>query len=73
MSAADIWRNLHFPNGTAVIPNNSFVYISTDDPDGVCVGCLKDRKPCESYPLTGGEYRGINNCLYFKPIVYDII
>ena len=25
------------------------VYISTDDPDGKCKGCLVQRKPCEEY------------------------
>lgn len=51
ISAAEIVQNLHFPNGTAIIPNNSVVYISTDDPDGLCKHCLFDRKPCESYPV----------------------
>ena len=41
--------NLHYPNGTAMIPVGAMVYISTDDPDGLCKGCLVNRKPCESY------------------------
>jgi hypothetical protein len=49
LSAFEIWKNLHSPNGIAIIPNNSFVYISTDDPDGLCTGCLVNRIPCETY------------------------
>ena len=49
IQASDIWQNLHLPDGSLAIPNNSFVYISTDDPDGVCKGCLKNRIPCENY------------------------
>lgn len=51
LSAEEIWKNLHFPDGSLVIPNNSFVYIATDDPDGICKGCLVNRKPCEEYPI----------------------
>ena len=49
ISAQKIWENLHLPDGSLVIPNNSFVYIATDDPDGVCKDCLFQKKPCESY------------------------
>jgi hypothetical protein len=50
LSAAEIWRNLRLPDGSLVIPNGSFVYLATDDPEGVCRGCLVQRKPCEEYP-----------------------
>lgn len=49
LSAADIVKNLHFPNGTSIIPAGSLVYLSTDDPDGVCLNCYVQRKPCTSY------------------------
>ena len=42
-------KNLHFPNGTSIIPKGSFVYISTDDPDGLCVNCFVQRKACTEY------------------------
>jgi hypothetical protein len=32
-----------------MIPPHSLVYISTDDPDGICLHCLVNRQPCESY------------------------
>lgn len=56
IGAADIVKNLHFPNGTAIIPAGSLVYISTDDPDGVCKDCYAQRKPCSSFqpPLPEG-------------------
>jgi len=50
ISAQEIVDNLHFPNGTAMIPAGAMVYISTDDPNGLCKDCLVKRKPCESYP-----------------------
>ena len=49
ISAEDIVKNLHFPNGTAIIPPGYLVYLSTDDPDGVCLHCLVNRQPCETY------------------------
>ena len=49
LSAADILKNLHFPNGKPIIPPGSVVYLSTDDPDGLCTHCFAQRKPCESY------------------------
>jgi GDP-fucose protein O-fucosyltransferase len=49
LSAEEIVRNLRFPNGTPIIPPGSLVYLSTDDPDGVCEHCLVNRQPCESY------------------------
>ena len=38
-------------NGRPVIPPGSFVYISTDDPDGLCKGCRAEGKPCESFSV----------------------
>ncbi len=49
ISADDIVKNLHFPNGTSIIPAGALVYLSTDDPDGLCVNCYVNRQPCESY------------------------
>lgn len=49
ISAQEIVDNLHFKNGTPIIPPGSVVYISTDDPDGKCVNCFVQRKPCTSY------------------------
>jgi len=49
LTAGEIVKNLHFPNGTAIIPPGSLVYISTDDPDGICVNCYVQRQPCTSY------------------------
>ena len=34
-------------NGKPIIPPGSLVYVSTDDPDGVCKGCRVNRIPCE--------------------------
>jgi len=49
ISAKDIYRNLHYPNGSSVIPRNSLVYISTDDPSGICKDCYVNRKSCDEY------------------------
>jgi len=49
ISATEIVKNLHFPNGTAMIPRGAMVYISTDDPDGICRGCMVLRKSCNKY------------------------
>jgi hypothetical protein len=48
LSAADILKNLNV-NGQPVIPPGSLVYISTDDPDGVCKNCYVNRQSCDSY------------------------
>jgi hypothetical protein len=52
ISAQDIVRNLNFTgrDGKQLIPPGSFVYISTDDPDGLCKDCYVQRKPCTDYP-----------------------
>jgi hypothetical protein len=47
ISAEDIFKNLHHPNGTAIIGPGSVVYISTDDPDGICKDCHVGRKSCD--------------------------
>jgi len=49
ISAPQIVENLHFKNGTPIIPYGALVYLSTDDPEGLCKKCLVQRKPCESY------------------------
>ena len=50
ISTPEILRNLHYPNGTAIIPGNgSLVYISTDDPDGTCANCYADSQPCSTF------------------------
>ena len=36
-------RNLR---GHEIIPRGAVVYIATDDPEGVCRGCLSNRQPC---------------------------
>lgn len=49
ISAAEIVKNLRHPNGTSIIPAGHLVYLSTDDPDGVCKDCFVNRQPCTSY------------------------
>lgn len=49
IGAAEILQNLKFPNGSAIIPRHAVVYISTDDPDGICKDCYVQRKPCTTY------------------------
>ncbi len=48
LSAADIVKNLHV-NGQPIIPPGSFVYVSTDDPKGLCKGCMVNRIPCPQH------------------------
>ena len=48
ISAKEILNNL-VTDGKPIIPANAFVYISTDDPDGLCKNCFVQRKPCTSY------------------------
>ena len=75
LSASAIWHNLHYPNGTAIIPDNSFVYIATDDPDGVCKECLFQKRPCDSYgtPKPVGcpeDVSYMRICVYLLVCVY---
>ena len=49
IGAKEIVKNLHHPDGRPIIPPGSLVYISTDDPTGVCLDCLVQRKSCDSY------------------------
>lgn len=49
IGADQIVKNMHFPNGTAVIPRGAVVYLSTDDPEGKCRDCFVNRQPCTSY------------------------
>jgi len=39
ITAEKIVENLHYHNGTPIIPSGALVYISTDDPKGICQGC----------------------------------
>lgn len=57
LSTPDLLRNMHFPNGTLLFPPGSLVYISTDDPEGVCKGCWAEKKPCSS--LGPGDRRPV--------------
>ena len=56
ISAEEIIQNL---KGNAIIPRGSIVYVSTDDPKGVCVGCTYKKKPCP----TGPEAAHIVGCI----------
>jgi hypothetical protein len=49
IGAEQMVKNLKYPNGTSMIPPGSLLYLSTDDPDGLCKGCLVRRKPCETF------------------------
>ena len=51
ISAAEMVQNLVLPNGTPVIPRGALVYLSTDDPEGLCQNCVALKKPCESYKI----------------------
>lgn len=48
IGADEIVKNL-VVDGKSVIPPKALVYISTDDPEGVCKGCRVQRIPCEKY------------------------
>lgn len=53
ISATEIVQNLNITDdsGKLIIPPGSLVYISTDDPDGVCKGCTdKNGHACENLP-----------------------
>jgi len=43
LSASRIVRNLR---GTEIIPRGALVFVATDDPDGTCVHCRSQGKPC---------------------------
>lgn len=47
ISAAQMLQNMKHANGTAFIPSGALVYISTDDPDGVCLNCAVKGKLCK--------------------------
>lgn len=49
ISAAKIYENLHI-DGIPLIPKGSYVYIATDDPDGLCSGCTDNGNvPCTQF------------------------
>ena len=56
LPASKIVANL---KGNALIPRGALVYMSTDDPDGVCKGCMANRKPCPQ----GKEADEIKGCM----------
>jgi hypothetical protein len=49
IGASEMVSNLRFENGTSIIPRGAMVYLSTDDPDGVCKNCVAQRKPCSTF------------------------
>lgn len=49
IGASEMVTNLRFENGTSIIPHGAMVYLSTDDPDGVCKNCVAQRKPCGTF------------------------
>lgn len=59
VSAEEIVRNLNNDPNTPLIPPGSLVYVSTDDPKGVCRGCTANRKPCP----TGEAAKGLEGCM----------
>jgi hypothetical protein len=57
--AATIVANLNITDPSTklpLIPRGSIVYLSTDDPDGVCLNCLVNRIPCDNYPKGKNYY-----------------
>ena len=56
ISASAILKNI---GGNALIPRGAVVYISTDDPKGVCEGCTYKKKACP----TGPAARDITGCI----------
>lgn len=58
ISAAEIIENL---GGNAIIPRGAIVYISTDDPKGICENCVHQRKPCPkvSRPFAAATSAGL--------------
>lgn len=51
IGADEIVKNLDFngPDGKPLIPKGAIVYVSTDDPKGICENCLVQRIPCDKY------------------------
>jgi hypothetical protein len=51
IGADEIVKNLDFngPDGKPLIPKGAIVYVSTDDPKGICEHCLVQRIPCDNY------------------------
>jgi len=52
IGADEMLENMKKPNGELLFPPGSIVYLSTDDPDGVCKNCYAERKPCTSFDHT---------------------
>lgn len=68
ISATDIVKNLHFKNGTSVIPSGALVYLSTDDPEGLCKNCYVNKQPCTHYttPKPPGCPEDVSSNLYLN-------
>ena len=50
IGAEEMVKNLNFAvDGKPLIPRGAIVYLSTDDPKGVCHGCMVNRIPCAQY------------------------
>ena len=50
LGAEEMLKNL-VVDGESVIPNKALVYLSTDDPKGICKGCRVQAIPCEKYEV----------------------
>jgi len=50
IEARQIVKNLNSADHV-IIPRGALVYLSTDDPKGVCEGCRVMAIPCEDYPV----------------------
>jgi hypothetical protein len=51
IGASEIVKNLNFSgrDGLPLIPRGALLYVSTDDPEGLCTGCMAQRKPCSEF------------------------
>lgn len=72
ISAAKIYENLH-RDGKPLFPKGAYVYIATDDPDGLCAGCTDEKYvPCRNFkpPLPKGcmEDVRVKSLLYGRHI-----
>ena len=57
ISALEIVKNL-IVDGLSVIPRGALVYLSTDDPKGICDGCRVQGIPCTKYKADGKYPQG---------------
>lgn len=77
IGAPEIVRNLNFsgPDGLPLIPRGALLYVSTDDPEGLCTGCMAQRKPCSEYksPKPEGCPEDVSNFLCVSLDLYLLI